>query len=175
MVVCRLEQIDLAADRQIEWLSRRPLEKPVAVAVEEGRKMVQAARKYNRVVQAGTMQRSGDHFQKACEVVRSGQLGKISFVRTWNYSNQKEEGLGNPPDGAPVAGLDWEMWLGPAPEHAFNANRFGSIRTLSRTSAGSGLRRGLVTDWGIHLLDIVQMAFDEAAPLPSPRWEQAVH
>ena len=51
------------------------VEKPIAVAVEEGRKMVQAARKYNRVVQAGTMQRSGEHFQKACEIVRSGQLG----------------------------------------------------------------------------------------------------
>src|SRR5437870_4063928 len=77
------------------------VEKPVAVAVEEGRKMVQAARKYNRVVQAGTMQRSGDHFQKACQIVRSGELGKVTFVRTWNYGNMKEEGIGNPPDAAP--------------------------------------------------------------------------
>src|SRR5258705_1606586 len=141
------------------------VEKPICVAVDEGRKMVQAARKYNRVVQAGTMQRSGDHFQKACEIVRSGQLGKISFVRTWNYSNQKEEGLGNPPDGAPVAGLDWEMWLGPAPEHAFNANRFGvDPKEFSHFRWFWDYAGGMMTDWGIHLLDIVQMAFDEAAP-----------
>jgi predicted dehydrogenase len=141
------------------------VEKPIAVAVEEGRKMVQAARKYNRVVQAGTMQRSGDHFQKACEIVRSGQLGKISFVRTWNYSNTKEEGIGNPPDGAPVAGLDWEMWLGPAPEHSFNANRFGvDPKEFSHFRWFWDYAGGMMTDWGIHLLDIVQMAFDEAAP-----------
>jgi predicted dehydrogenase len=141
------------------------VEKPIAVAVEEGRKMVQAARKYNRVVQAGTMQRSGEHFQKACEIVRSGQLGKVSFVRTWNYSNIKEEGIGNPPDGAPVAGLDWEMWLGPAPEHAFNANRFGvDPEAFSHFRWFWDYAGGMMTDWGIHLLDIVQMAFDEAAP-----------
>jgi predicted dehydrogenase len=141
------------------------VEKPICVAVDEGRKMVQAARKYKRVVQAGTMQRSGDHFQKACEIVRSGQLGKISFVRTWNYSNMKEEGIGNPPDGAPVAGLDWEMWLGPAPEHAFNANRFGvDPDAYSHFRWFWDYAGGMMTDWGIHLLDIVQMAFDEATP-----------
>ena len=74
------------------------VEKPVCVAVEEGEKMVQAARKYNRVVQAGTMQRSALHFQKACEMVRSGELGKVTFVRTWNYGSMPEEGIGNPPD-----------------------------------------------------------------------------
>src|SRR3954466_13433823 len=141
------------------------VEKPIAVAVEEGRKMVQAARKYNRVVQAGTMQRSGIHFQKACEIVRSGQLGKISFVRTWNYSNMKEEGIGNPPDGKPVSGLDWEMWLRPAPEPAFNANRFGvDPNAFSHFRWFWDYAGGMMTDWGIHLLDIVQMAFDEAAP-----------
>ena len=139
------------------------VEKPICVAVEEGRKMVQAARKYNRVVQAGTMQRSGTHFQQACDIVRSGKLGKVTFVRTWNYGN--EEGIGNPPDGAPVAGLDWEMWLGPAPEHAFNANRFGvDPKKFSHFRWFWDYAGGMMTDWGIHLLDIVQMAFDEAAP-----------
>src|SRR6266542_3222349 len=88
------------------------VEKPIAVVVEEGRKMVQAARKYNRVVQAGTMQRSGDHFQKACEIVKNGGIGQVTFVRTWNYGNTKPEGIGNPPDEAPPSELDWEMWLG---------------------------------------------------------------
>src|SRR4029077_6444212 len=61
------------------------VEKPVCVAIDEGVKMVEAARKYNRVVQAGTWQRSGEHFQKACEIVRSGQIGKVAFARTWIY------------------------------------------------------------------------------------------
>ena len=71
------------------------VEKPICCAIEEGEKMVQAARKYNRVVQAGTMQRSALHFQKACDLVRSGELGKVTFVRTWNYSNMPQEGIGN--------------------------------------------------------------------------------
>jgi hypothetical protein len=76
------------------------VEKPTAVAIEEGAKMVEAARKYKRVVQVGTQQRSGAHFQKAVEVVRSGALGKITFVRTWNNGNLTPDGYGNPPDGA---------------------------------------------------------------------------
>ena len=101
------------------------VEKPICVAIDEGRKMVQAARKYDRVVQVGTWQRSGVHFQKAVEIVSSGKLGKVTFVRTWNYGHQKQEGIGNPPDGSPPAGLDWDMWLGPAPKREFNKNRFG--------------------------------------------------
>src|SRR6202171_368044 len=60
------------------------VEKPICVVVDEGVKMVEAARKYHRVVQAGTMQRSALHFEKAAEIVRSGQLGNATFVRTWN-------------------------------------------------------------------------------------------
>jgi len=77
------------------------VEKPVCVAIDEGLKMVAAARKYDRVVQAGTWQRSAQHFQKACEIVRSGQLGKVAFARTWIYSNEPQEGIGNPPDREP--------------------------------------------------------------------------
>src|SRR5580765_1757599 len=101
------------------------VEKPVCVAIDEGLKMVEAARKYNRVVQAGTWQRSGQHFQKACEIVRSGQLGEVLFARTWIYSNEPRRGIGNPVDGNPPEGLDWDLWLGPAPERPFNPNRFG--------------------------------------------------
>lgn len=141
------------------------VEKPICVAIEEGRKMVQAARKYNRVVQVGTMQRSGIHFQKAAEIVRSGRLGKVTFCRTWNYGNMNEEGIGNPPDTSPPAGLDWEMWLGPAPKHAYNKNRFGvDPKAFSHFRWFWDYAGGMMTDWGIHLLDIVQMAFDEAAP-----------
>jgi hypothetical protein len=107
------------------------VEKPVSVAVDEGRAMVQAARKYNRVVQAGTMQRSGTHFQKAVEVVRSGQLGSVTFCRAWTHMNLPQAGIGVAPENeAPPPGLDWDLWLGPASLRPFNRNRFGADRKL---------------------------------------------
>ena len=141
------------------------VEKPVCVAVEEGAKMVEAARKYNRVVQAGTMQRSAVHFQQACDLVRRGELGKVTFVRTWNYGWQKPEGIGNPPDSDPPEGLDWDMWLGPAPKRPFNRNRFGvAPDAFSHFRWFWDYAGGMMTDWGVHWLDIVQMAFNEAMP-----------
>jgi predicted dehydrogenase len=141
------------------------VEKPISSAVDEGSKMVQAARRYNRVVQVGTQQRSGDHYQKAAEIIRGGQLGKITFVRTWNFGNQTPVGIGNPPDTNPPDGLDWDMWLGPAPMRPFNQNRFGvhpdrwsSFRWFWDYAGG------MMTDWGVHHLDIVQMAMGVEAP-----------
>ncbi|HZU26705.1 MAG TPA: Gfo/Idh/MocA family oxidoreductase [Bryobacteraceae bacterium] len=143
------------------------VEKPVCVAPNEGLAMVAAARKYERVVQAGTMQRSAKHFNQAVDLIKSGALGKVTFVRTWNYANVDPKGWGNPPDTDPPTTLNWDLWLGPAPEHQFNANRFGvdpedvyySTFRYFWDYAG-----GWMTDWGVHWLDIVQMAFDEAMP-----------
>jgi predicted dehydrogenase len=141
------------------------VEKPACVAVHEGAVMVEAARKYKRVVQAGTWQRSGAHFQKACEIVRGGELGKVAFVRSWIYSNQPRTGIGKPPDQAPPPGLDWDLWLGPAPARQFNPNRFGvypdaySYFRFFWDYAG-----GQLTDSGIHMIDIVQMAFGDPMP-----------
>src|ERR1700730_4597023 len=73
------------------------VEKPACVYVNEGIKMVEAARKYKRVVQAGTMQRSGGFFQKARAIVKSGDLGEISFCRTFQAAVSPSEGYGNPP------------------------------------------------------------------------------
>ncbi|HWR54269.1 MAG TPA: Gfo/Idh/MocA family oxidoreductase [Bryobacteraceae bacterium] len=141
------------------------VEKPACLGINEGRMMIEAARKYNRVVQAGTWQRSGAHFQKACEIVRSGGIGKIAFCRTWIYNNMPQSGIGNPPDGTPPAGLDWDLWLGPAPARQFNPNRFGVY-----PDAYSYFRHfwdyagGHVTDSGVHMIDIVQMAFGDVMP-----------
>ena len=141
------------------------VEKPACVAVAEGLEMVTAARKYKRVVQGGTWQRSGAHFQKACEMVRNGTLGKVAFCRTWIYSNQPQQGIGNPPDDKPPAGLNWDLWLGPAPDRKFNPNRFGVY-----PDAYSYFRwfwdyaGGQITDSGIHMLDIVHMAFGDPMP-----------
>src|SRR5580704_17092427 len=143
------------------------VEKPVATTIDEAGKMVEAARKYNRVVQAGTMQRSAIHLQKAVDMVRSGELGKVAFVRTWNYGHQGPEGIGNPPDTDAPAGLNWDQWLGPAPARRFNANRFGvdpEDRYFSTFRWFWDYAGGMMTDWGVHLLDIVQWAFEEAMP-----------
>jgi predicted dehydrogenase len=143
------------------------VEKPICVAVDEGVKMVQAARKYKRVVQAGTMQRSAVHFAKAAEIVRSGELGKVTFVRCWNYGLSKPEGIGEPPDQEPPPTLDWDMWLGPAPKRAYNPNRFGvdpEDHYFSRFRWFWDYAGGMMTDWGVHWLDIVQWAFDEEMP-----------
>src|SRR5581483_7645374 len=101
------------------------VEKPASTWVEEGRKMVEAARKYNRVVQAGTMQRSGGYFKKAAEIVKSGVLGEITFCHTWQTGATPKKRWGRPADGPVPAGLDWDMWLGPAPKVPFNPNRWG--------------------------------------------------
>ncbi len=147
------------------------VEKPVSVTVEEGQRMVEAARKYKRVVQAGTMQRSAEHFQKALAIVQSGQLGKITMAHTWNYGHTKPEGIGNPPDSEPPADLDWDMWLGPAPKRPYNANRFGyDIEHPAHPRWFSNFRwfwdyaGGMMTDWGVHLLDIVQGGMNEEQP-----------
>jgi predicted dehydrogenase len=129
------------------------VEEPAFVCIDEGPTMVEAARKYKRVVQAGTMQRSGKLFQKAREIVKSGDLGDITFCRTFQAGTSKQEGWGKPPDTDPPQGLDWDLWLGPAP------NRRSTFRYF-RDYAG-----GAMTDWGVHLLDIVQFAYDEAMPV----------
>jgi predicted dehydrogenase len=141
------------------------VEKPISVTVHEGRMMVEAARKYNRVVQVGTMQRSGDHFQKVVQMIQDGKIGKVTFVRTWNYSNQYPDGIGNPPDSAPPSDLDWDMWLGPAPERAFNKNRFGvDPHAFSHFRWFWDYAGGMMTDWGVHLLDIVLWAMQVDGP-----------
>ena len=141
------------------------VEKPVSVTIHEGQMMVKAARKYGRVVQVGTQQRSGKHFAEAKDIVQSGRLGTISFVRTWNYGNLYPEGIGQPPDSNPPADLDWDMWLGPAPERPFNKNRFGvNPYQYAHFRWFWDYAGGMMTDWGVHLLDIVLWAMAEPGP-----------
>ena len=141
------------------------VEKPVCLSLNEGQTMIQAVRKYKRVVQAGTWQRSGAHFQKACELVRNGALGKVAFARTWIYNNMPAEGIGNPGDVAAPAGLDWDLWLGPSPQRSFNPNRFGVYpKAYSYFRYFWDYAGGQVTDSGVHMIDILQMAFGESMP-----------
>jgi predicted dehydrogenase len=141
------------------------VEKPACVVVEEGQKMVAAARKYNRVVQAGTWQRSGDHFQQACEMVRTGVLGKVAACKTWMYQNLPQAGIGNPPEGHPPAGLDWDLWLGPAPQRQFQPNRFGVYpNAYSYFRFFWDYAGGILTDSGIHMIDTAHMALGDMMP-----------
>lgn len=141
------------------------VEKPTSVAIAEGRKMVEAARKYDRIVQVGTQQRSAAHFQQAGELIQSGGIGKVTAVRCWNVGNQSPDGIGNPPDGEPPAGLDWDLWLGPAPKRPFNANRFGVFPgVFSHFRWFWDYAGGMMTDWGVHHIDIVHLAMNVDAP-----------
>ena len=141
------------------------VEKPIGVAIAEGRAMVEAARRHDRVVQTGTQQRSGKHFQQAAELVKAGRIGKVTQVRTWNFGNESPAGIGNPPDSQPPKELDWDMWLGPAPMRPYNPNRFGVF-----PDRWSSFRwfwdyaGGMMTDWGVHWLDIVQLVMGVDAP-----------
>jgi len=141
------------------------VEKPSCTYVGEGRKMVEAARKYNRVVQAGTMQRSGGYFRKAAELVAAGTVGDITFCHAFQSGSAKREGYGNPPDSDPPRHLDWDMWLGPAPERPFNANRWGvkaaHFPTFRYFWDYAG---GAMTDWGVHLIDPLHQCFGEVMP-----------
>lgn len=142
------------------------VEKPACVYIDEGPKMVEAARKYKRVVQAGTMQRSGGYFQKAAELVKSGVIGEVTFCHAFQSGAVKQQGYGNPPDSAPPLGLDWDMWLGPAPKVPFNANRWGvNSDTFPTFRYFWDYAGGAMTDWGVHLIDPIHQCFGEPMPL----------
>jgi predicted dehydrogenase len=131
------------------------VEKPMATSIAEGRAMVAAARRFNRVVQVGTQQRSSGFFQDAVAFVRSGALGRIRMVRAWAYLDWKGD-IGNPPDQPAPPTVDYDMWLGPAPERPFNPMRFHHNFRWFWDYSG-----GLMTDWGAHMIDVVVWAMGE--------------
>ena len=134
------------------------VEKPLSLFVREGRWMIDVARRHKRVVQVGTQQRSGPHYQKARELVRGGHIGQVVAVRMWFYRNVMP-GFGSPPDGDPPPGLDYDLWLGPAPKRPYNPNR--SIYHFRWFWDYSG---GQMTNLGQHSLDIVHWFLGATAP-----------
>lgn len=133
------------------------VEKPVSHNVVEGRRMVEAARKFDRVVQVGTQRRSAEHLKQAAELVRGGKLGKVPFARTWIAGNRPS--IGHKPDGKPPAGVDYDLWLGPAPRRAFNPNRF-HYNWHWWWDYGTGE----LGNNGIHALDVVRLLTGLDAP-----------
>src|SRR5262245_28212665 len=125
------------------------VEKPLTLFVREGEWMMDVAAKHRRVVQVGTQQRSGPHYQRARELIRSGRIGKGISVRMQLVRNVMP-GFGKPADCEPPDGLDWNMWLGPAPERPYNPNRcLYHFRWFWDYSGGQ------VTNLAAHHLDIV--------------------
>ncbi|NOS71489.1 MAG: Gfo/Idh/MocA family oxidoreductase [Verrucomicrobia bacterium] len=134
------------------------VEKPLSKTIDEGRAMLTAAQKHNRVVQMGSQWRSCQHMIDAAEFVKSGKLGKLAMARGWAYLDWIPQ-IGKPADCPPPAGVDYNMWLGPAPQHAFNPNRYHFNFRWFWDYAG-----GLMTDWGVHLLNMVLMGTPAEAP-----------
>jgi predicted dehydrogenase len=134
------------------------VEKPVGNSIVECRTMVAAQQRYNKVVQAGQWQRSQQHFKDAIDFVHSGQLGNIRTVKVWCY-----QGWMRPqpivPDSLPPAGVDYKQWLGPATTLPFNASRFHFHFRWFWDYAG-----GLMTDWGVHLLDYALLGMKAELP-----------
>lgn len=137
-------------------------EKPLAYSIVEGRRVVQAVRKYQRVLQTGLQQRSGTKEYAGCMFVRNGALGRITRVIASKYSSPMEPDF---PEQPVPAGLDWERWCGPADLLPFNKavwdnNSDPSWVSLRPFSGGS------MTDWGAHGLDMAQwgLGMDDAGP-----------
>jgi predicted dehydrogenase len=134
------------------------VEKPLSISIGEGRFMVDAARKHDRVVQMGTQQRSASHYAEAVNYVKSGKLGKIRMVRCWAY----QDWMGNipvVPDSDPPPSVDYDLWLGPARKRPFNKNRFHFNFRWYWDYSG-----GLMTDWGAHMIDIANWGMGIKAP-----------
>ncbi len=131
------------------------VEKPDSHNIMEGRTMVAAVRKYGRVVQLGTQGRSGEMQCSAMEYIAAGHLGKVRFAKAWESSRQGN--IGHPPDSDPPPGVDYDMWLGPAPKRPFNIRRFhGSWRWFFDYGTGD-----LGND-GVHLLDFARWGLETA-------------
>lgn len=133
-------------------------EKPLANSIEECNIMLAAAKRSNKIIQIGQWQRSGSHYEKAIEYVRSGKLGNIRLVKVWAYQGWMEP-VPVKPDSAVPTGVDYDMWLGPAKKRPFNPNRFHFNFRWFWDYAG-----GLMTDWGVHEIDIALYAMNAKAP-----------
>lgn len=134
------------------------VEKPLGNSIAECRAMVAAATKYNRAVQVGQWQRSQQHFRDAIDFVHSGKLGKIRLVKAWAYQGWMES-IPVKPDGLVPAGVDYTRWLGPAEPRPFNPNRFHFEFRWFWDYAG-----GLMTDWGVHMLDFALVGMGATTP-----------
>jgi predicted dehydrogenase len=134
------------------------VEKPCGNSIVEIKAMVAAQERTKRVVQVGQWQRSQQHFKDAVAFVHSGKLGQVRLVKAWAYMGWMHS-IPKQPDGNPPAGVDYKTWLGPAETRPFNPNRFHFNFRWYWDYAG-----GLMTDWGVHLLDYALLGMKAENP-----------
>jgi predicted dehydrogenase len=134
------------------------VQKPISVDVVEGQAMLAAARKYKRVVQVGMQRRSTPHLITARDrIVREGKLGTVGLVEIYCYYHMRARE--NPPDSAPPATLDYEMWTGPAPMRPYNM-----LVHPRRWRAFMEYVNGIIGDMCVHMLDMVRWMLDLGMP-----------
>ena len=134
------------------------VQKPISVDIEEGKAMLAAARRHNKVVQVGTQRRSTPHIIQARDtVIKEGRLGKVGLVEIYCYYHMRARE--NPPDEAPPENLDYEMWTGPAPMRPYNR-----LVHPRRWRAFTEYGNGIVGDMCIHMLDMVRWLLDLGWP-----------
>ncbi len=133
-------------------------EKPLGNSIAECRAMVAARQRHDRVVQVGQWQRSNRHWADAIALVHAGGIGRVRKVKAWAYMGWMKR-VEPKPDQAAPAGVDYDRWLGPAPQRAFNPNRFHFSWRWYWDYAG-----GLMTDWGVHLIDIALLGMKAELP-----------
>jgi predicted dehydrogenase len=133
-------------------------EKPLSLTVREGRRMVEAARRNDRVVQVGTQRRSSKLYAQLAELVHSGAIGKVTVARAGLTDNMWPNGIGKVPDSPPPEGLDWEMWLGPRPDRPFNLN------VLPYKFRWWSLYSSQMANWGAHYFDAMRWVLHETGP-----------
>ena len=134
------------------------VEKPMSITVVEGRRMVEAARRNDRVVQVGTHRRSSPLYARLAGLTTSGKVGKITVSRAYRLSNMYPSGIGRARPADPPEDLDWEMWLGPRPERPYQENIAPyKFRWWQLYSSQMG-------NWGVHYLDAIRWLTGELAP-----------
>lgn len=134
------------------------VEKPCGNSVEECAVMEAAQQRYKSIVQVGQWQRSAPHFRDAIDFVHSGKLGNIRTVKSWAYMGWMKP-VPIKPDGTPPPGVDYTKWLGPATSRPFNSNRFHFNFRWFWDYAG-----GLMTDWGVHMIDYALLGMKAGFP-----------
>jgi predicted dehydrogenase len=134
------------------------IEKPLSMTIVEGRAMVQAARRNDRVVQVGTHRRSSRMYAHLATLVRSGSIGKVTVARAAFCSNMATAGIGHAPESAPPEGLDWDLWLGPRPSRPFQAT------IMPYKFRWWSLYSSQIANWGVHYFDAIRWLTGEQAP-----------
>ncbi len=134
------------------------VEKPMSTTIHEGRVMVQAARKYKRIVQVGTHRRSAPHYIDLAKKGGDNLVGFVTMARSWRMSNMLPNGIGNCPATAPPENLDWDLWVGPRPVQPYQEN---IAPYKFRWWLGYSSQAG---NWGVHYFDAMRMILHEEAP-----------